>query len=94
MKCAWLYVCVCVCVTIKEIHTHLQARETPGEERTSIARRKTFSWTSGEWDVMRNSSPDTIDDDDEVNVSFPALSFRVLLARGKLLTVVWLGCQR
>jgi hypothetical protein len=33
---------------------------------------------------MRNSSPDTIDDDDQVNVSFPALSFRVLLATGKV----------
>ena len=77
-------------------YTHILKREKRQERKDKQSRgERRFPGTSGEWDVMRNSSPDTIDDDDEVNVSFPALLIpRSCMGRGKLLTGVWLGCQR
>jgi hypothetical protein len=75
-------------VTIKEIHTHIFKREERQKRKGQQSRRrKTFSWTNEEWDVMRNSSPDTIDDDDEVNVILPRTLIAAFFWRGgKLLT--------
>jgi len=84
VKRAW-YVCVCVRVTIKEIHIFKQTyRKNAGGNSN---REERYFLDEGEWDVMRNSSPENIDqdDDDEVNVPFPPSFWR---------NVDRVGCQR